>query len=80
MFWRWFVSDRKVLEQLVQSGETYDICPNTLQAPANSDEAAPMDANGKPALTLWRDYKYTQEETDIKIDEYWESVSANKGR
>lgn len=80
MFWRWFVSDRKVLEALAQSGETYDIAPQVVQAPANTDDAPVLDENGKPKLTLWSDYTYTQEESDIKIEEYWASVAANKGR
>jgi|GEM_PF-1280446 len=80
MFWRWFVSDRKVLEELAQSSETYDICPTIVQAPANSDDVPAPGANGKPSLTLWTDYKYTQEESEIKIEEYWASVAANKGR
>jgi hypothetical protein len=83
MFWRLFGSDQKVEEALAQSGEGIDICPQTLQLPANNDtpqETAPAQKNGKPALTLWTDYKYTQEEADIKIEEYWASVAANRNR
>ncbi len=81
MFWRLFGSDLKVEQALAQSGESYDICPNIVQMPANNDdqqEAATV--NGKPKLSLWTDYKYTQEESDIKIEEYWASVAANKNR
>lgn len=81
MFWRWFVSDRKVLEALAESSETYDISPTVIQAPANMDEEKPaVDENGKPRLTLWTDFQYSKEEADIKIEEYWASVAANKNR
>lgn len=81
MFWRLFGSDLKVEQALAQSGESYDICPTIVQMPANNDEQVDKAAeNGKPALSLWTDYKYTQEEADIKIEEYWASVAANKSR
>lgn len=80
MFWKLFGSDLKVEQALAQSGEAYDICPNIVQMPANNDEQQQATINGKPKLCLWTDYKYTQEEADIKIEEYWASVAANKNR
>jgi hypothetical protein len=45
------------------------------------DEEKPaVDENGKPRLTLWTDFQYSKEEADIKIEEYWASVAANKNR
>lgn len=80
MFWNFFGSDRKVLEALAASGEAYDICPNVIPVAANNDDAPAVDENGKPRLTLWKDFEYSQAETDIKIDEYWASVAVNRSR
>jgi hypothetical protein len=82
MFWRWFVSDRKVLEELLETNEVYDICPNAIQMPANANvsanEEAAVDENGKPRLTLWKDFQYSEEEAEIKVEEYWAAVAANR--
>ncbi len=37
MFWKWFGSDRRVLEALSAS-TGYDAAPSFIQAPANTDE------------------------------------------
>lgn len=77
MFWNWFLSDRKVTEALSQS-TGYDMSPNVIQAPANTDVEEKADENGKPKLTLWTDYTYTPEETEIKIEQYWATVANDK--
>ena len=77
MFWRWFGSDRKVMEALEQS-TGYDMSPKIIQAPANMDEPPKMDANGKPMLEIWEDYTFTQEESDLKIEEFWSGIANSK--
>ena len=77
MFWRWFGSDRKVMEALEQS-TGYDMSPTIIQAPANTDEAPKLDANGKPKLEIWEDYTFTQEEADLKIEEFWNNIANSK--
>jgi hypothetical protein len=52
--------------------------PTIIQAPANTDEAPKLDANGKPKLEIWEDYTFTQEETDLKIEEFWNNIANSK--
>jgi hypothetical protein len=79
MFWKWFGSDRKVMEALEQS-TGYDLSPTIIQAPANTDEAPQLDENGKPKLELWTDYTFSQDDADIKIAEFWDNVAKNGGK
>lgn len=79
MFWKFFVSEQKVREALEHAGDVYDICPNTIRMPANSDQQPKADQNPS-GLTLWTDYQYSEEETDIKVEEYWASVANTRNR
>jgi hypothetical protein len=43
-----------------------------------SDEAPKLDENGKPKLEIWKDYTFTQEEADLKIEEFWNNIANSK--
>jgi len=83
MFWNWFGSDRKVLEALEQS-TGYDMSPTIVRAPANTDNKpvfnkVPTSAeDGDLKLEIWDDYTFSQEEVDMKVEEFWDKVANSK--
>lgn len=76
MLWKLFSSDEKVMRALEQSGNGYDISPDTLHMPANNDAPAPPAASGQKTSRLWLEGWCEKDEARLKRkDHHWEGYT-----